>query len=355
MKKAILFMPVLFLLFLAGSTLFAQQKKNIILDVDTSGDDMMAVLYLLSRPDIDIKAISIVRGVSDVEKGTEIVLRLLNLTGHPEIPVVKGADKPLKGTNAFPLKWQPSVSNPFGLNLPPCHLKASEVKSTDMIISLLKKYNGNISILAIGPLTNIAEVFLQEPSLENNICDLFISDGAVNITGAIQMEYPDIHNTVAGWNQWVDPEAADIVFHSHARISLVPLDITAVHAPHPLLLTSGMAERFTASAGNEPSKALSDIFNYWITYYHTSTQIGNAEEQAPVWDLVASIILCNPSVCTSWQSHQVRINTGGADKAGQILLPDQGEKNTRICLEGNQQMFEEELMKPAELHPERGK
>ena len=53
-----------------------RSKRNIILDVDTSGDDLMAILYLLAQPDVDIKAITIVHGVSDVEKGTEIVLQV---------------------------------------------------------------------------------------------------------------------------------------------------------------------------------------------------------------------------------------------------------------------------------------
>ncbi len=350
MKKAMQLLPVIFLSFLFAGLLPAQQqKKNIILDVDTSGDDMMAILYLLSRPDIDIKAISIVRGVSDVERGTEIVLRMLSFTGHPDIPVVKGHDQPIEGNNAFPSKWQPPVDNPFGLTLPETSLKAAGGDADFMITSLLKKFKGNISILAIGPLTNIAYVFSRDPSLEKNMNELVISDGAVFISGAINLEYPAIQNTVAGWNQWVDPVAADIVFRSHASIRLVPLDITAVHARHPLLLTSGVADRYAQKSNEVSSKALSDIFRYWITYYHTDTQISNTEEQAPVWDLVAAEIVCNPAVCQEWQAHQVRIQTGDAAKAGQILLPDGGEKNTRICLQGDQRLFEEELIKSATL------
>ena len=64
-----------------------QIKRNVILDVDTSVDDLMAILYLLACPDINIKAITIVDGVSNVDSGTEIVLRLLGLTGHSDIPV----------------------------------------------------------------------------------------------------------------------------------------------------------------------------------------------------------------------------------------------------------------------------
>ena len=116
------------------------EVRNVILDVDTSVDDIMSILYLLQDPGITIRAITISNGVAPADSGLEIVLRLLNLTGHTDIPVALGALHPLKGNNAFPLQWQPSVSNPFGLNLPPHASKASNDSAGSIIIKMIEKY-----------------------------------------------------------------------------------------------------------------------------------------------------------------------------------------------------------------------
>ncbi len=326
-----------------------QSKRNVILDVDTSGDDLMAILYLLAQPNVDIKAITIVHGVSDVEKGTEIVLRLLALTGRADIPVVKGADVPMEGNNAFPAKWQPPVDNPFGLELPPHTLRPFAQKADEVISSLLKRYKGDISILALGPLTNIAQAFVREPALAGYVNGIYVSDGAVYVKGAIHLEYPAIKNTVAGWNLWVDAKAASIVFGSAAQITLVPLDLTAVHGPHPVLLKSGVVTQYNSRVAGTVGKSLSSVLNNWITYYHTDTKISDTEEQAPVWDLVAAEIYCNSEVCTEWQQQAIEIKTGDPDTDGQIMLVKDKKPNVRICLQGNQDIFEESLLKTAGL------
>ncbi len=326
-----------------------QAKKNVILDVDTSGDDLMAILYLLAQPDVDIKAITIVRGVSDVESGTEIVLRLLALTGNGNIPVCRGADVPMAGSNAFPAKWQPPVDHPFGLELPPHTLKASTLRADEMISSLLKKYKGDISILALGPLTNIAGAFTRDPALERDVNDIYISDGAVYVKGSINPEYPAIKNTVSGWNLWVDAKAASVVFGSSAQITLVPLDLTAVHGPHPVLLRSDVVKQYNGRVEGTVGKSLSSIFKNWITYYHTDTQISGTEEQAPVWDLVAAEIYCNNEVCTEWQEQKIEIRSGDPESDGQIVIVKDKKPNVRICLRGNQDVFEESLLKTASM------
>ncbi len=327
-----------------------QVKKNVILDVDTSGDDIMAILYLLAQPDVDIKAITIVHGVSDVEMGTEIVLRILTLTGRTDIPVIKGADFPMEGSNAFPSGWQPPVDHPFGLALPPHNLLPFPGKADEGISSLLKKYKGDISVLALGPLTNIAQAFVKEPELANYAKEIFISDGAVYVKGSIHKEYPAIQNTVAGWNLWVDAKAADLVFGSAARITLIPLDLTAVHGPHPILLNSGVVQNYTREASGTIGKSLSSIFNNWIDYYHQDTKISGTEEQAPVWDLVAAEIYCNNDICTVWQQQSIEIKTGNPDTDGQIIILHDPAPNVRICLRGDPDLFRLNLMKTAAMH-----
>jgi purine nucleosidase len=263
--------------------------------------------------------------------------------------VVMGADVPLEGNNAFPAKWQPPVDHPFGLDLPAHTLKPSPQKADEVLSSLLKKFKGDISILALGPLTNIASVFIREPALAGYANDIYISDGAVYVKGAINLEYPAIKNTVAGWNLWVDARAAAVVFGSEAKITLVPLDLTAVHGPHPVLLKSGIVKQYNSKVAGKVGQSLSAIFNNWIMYYHADTKINDTEEQAPVWDLVAAEIYYNSKICTEWQERRIEIKSGDPDTDGQIVIVKDKNPNVRICLQGDQFLFEESLLKTASL------
>jgi inosine-uridine nucleoside N-ribohydrolase len=324
-----------------------QLKRNVILDVDTSGDDLMAILFLLAQPDIDIKAITIVQGVSNVEAGAEMVLRLLALTGHDCIPVVKGSTVPLEGNNSFPVKWQPDLDHPYGLELPPQSHKASEMTAPETIISLVNRYKGNISILGLGPLTNIALALEKEPDLVNEISSIFVSDGAVYVKGAINLEYPAIHNTVSGWNLWVDAKAAGIVFRSGVKIKLIPLDLTALHSKHPVLLRSGIVRQFSDTVRGSIGRSLGVILENWIAYYQADSKIINAENQAPVWDLVAAEIFANPEICIQSEEHSLDISTGNPETAGQIIFGKKKESNVSICLKGNQNLFDAVLLRSA--------
>ncbi len=319
-------------------------KRNVILDVDASGDDLMAILFLLSRPDIEIKAITTVTGVSKADAGTEMVLRLLHLVGITNIPVAKGATEPLEGRNAFPAAWQPSIDRPFGLTLPPHDLKASGIPAHRLISDLIGKYRGNISILALGPLTNIAMMFKEEPELISGVEEIYVSDGAVNVSGGIHIEYPAINNTVSGWNLWVDAVAGDIVFGAGVNVVLIPLDLTAVHAPKPLLLSSGVAMHKEKQGGILAEKLLALLMGNWIDYYTSSVGLPEARDLAPVWDVVAAAIYVNPDICTEWEQHTVRIMTGNPDIAGRIIITDGTDRNVSICLKGNQAMFDNVLL-----------
>jgi inosine-uridine nucleoside N-ribohydrolase len=140
-----------------------------------------------------------------------------------------------------------------------------------------------------------------------------------------------------------------VVFGSAAQITLVPLDLTAVHSPHPVFLKSGVVKQYNGRASGEVGISLSSLFNNWITYYHTDTKISDTEEQAPVWDLVAAEIYCNNEVCTEWQQQNIEIKSGDTDTDGQIVIVKNKPPNVRICLRGNQDLFEESLLKTAAL------
>ena len=319
-------------------------KRNIILDVDTSVDDILSILYFLSCPDINILAITIEKGVSSVDSGAEIVMRLLKLTGHPEIPVARGTGIPLEGNNSFPEQWQPAVDRPFGLDLPEHNLKASGTEASDLIAELAAAYKNDVSVLAFGPMTNIARAFGVKPELAGNIDYIYVSDGAVNVAGGIFMEYPEIRNRVSGWNLWVDARAAAIVFQSGTPVVLVPLDLTALHGNDPLLLTADFAEEYGKKATGITGKLMSTLMENWLESYVIDQQSGQAVRKVPVWDVVAGMIFHHPEIGTEWQDASVMIMEGNPDVAGQIVLTDNGLTNVRICTGGNQATLDSLLL-----------
>jgi inosine-uridine nucleoside N-ribohydrolase len=318
--------------------------RNIILDVDMSVDDMMSILYFLSCPDINIKAITIENGVSSVNSGAEIALRLLNLTGHPEIPVAKGTGRPLEGNNAFPVQWQPPVDKPFGLELPVHSLKTSGLEASALIKQLVSTYKNDIDILALGPMTNIASVFISDPGSAKNIRQLYVSDGALNVEGGIYIEYPQIKNHVSGWNLWVDARAASIVFNSGVPVILVPLDLTSLHGRNPILLKADFVDLYKQQARSLTGKCLSTLMERWIDSYTYDRQESSTVKMVPVWDLIASVIFHHPETAMVWQDSHLIIKQGKPEVAGKIITVESAMPNVRICLKGNQEMVDSLLL-----------
>ncbi|MDQ6676488.1 MAG: nucleoside hydrolase, partial [Acidobacteriota bacterium] len=98
--------------------LTAAVPRNIIIDTDAGTDDLMAIAFLLSRPDVRIEAITVVNGLAHVPAGARNIERLLQLAGKPEIPVYEGRPTPLEGANEFPAPWRLVADELPGVGLP---------------------------------------------------------------------------------------------------------------------------------------------------------------------------------------------------------------------------------------------
>jgi purine nucleosidase len=349
-KKTVVFSLALIVFSLLPSCKSQHEKEtrqNVILDVDMSVDDMMSILYFLSCPDIDIKAITIESGVSTVDSGAEIVLRMLQLTGHPEIPVAKGSGIPLEGDLAFPEAWRPPVNKPFGLDLPVHHLQLSDLDAVTLIANLATAYENNLTFMALGPMTNLARALLRDPGLAKSFSQVYVSDGAVDVEGGIYQEWPRINNRVSGWNLWVDARAASLVFNSGLPIVLVPLDLTALHGRDPLVLTPDFVVRYRQEARDTLGRCMAVLMDNWLGSYVYHPQGGRVAKGVPIWDLVACIIFHHPETGIKWQERHVRIGEGGLETAGQIITMTGGSPNVKICFKGNQALMDSLLLRSA--------
>jgi inosine-uridine nucleoside N-ribohydrolase len=203
-----------------------QTPKPVIFDTDMAHEDMFAALFLLSHPNVEVRAITVSgTGEAHCGPGVSNALGLVRLSGHENIPVACGRETPLAGDHVFPAEWRQAADNAYGVKIP-AGGNASDLSASDLIIDILQKSNEAITIVAVGPLTNIAEALQKSPEISANIKEIYIMGGAVESKGNVGNSGVNIQNEYAEWNIYIDPFAANIVFKSGIPIVLIPLDAT---------------------------------------------------------------------------------------------------------------------------------
>jgi len=300
----------------AGSVVAAPADERIPIIFDTDfvmppHDDSMALMLALQSPEIEILGITTVAGNESVETATSDVLRMLEIANQADIPVYQGADMPLvheKSDYAVRRygRWysnEPPVTPPGGF----ASKKAEEEAAVSFIVRTVMSQPQQVTIMAIGPLTNIAQAIRAEPRFVENVKQLIIMGGAVALL-------PDGAGNItpnAEFNFWVDPEAARVTLRSGIPIELSPLNVSrksaltkdwyekmvAVDTPLTRLLRDTLGRRFE----NEPERS-------WFMY-----------------DQIAMASLIDPGLVTSERLYvDVNIDHGisyGVSVGGRDIWP----------------------------------
>jgi len=190
-------------------------------------DDWIAILYLLQRPDVQVLAITVVgTGEAHCQPGVRNALRLVALSGNRDIPVACGRATPLQGEQEFPPAWREQSDNLAGLQLPEGRNPAPEATATGLLRSIPQDAPRKVTLVTLGPLTNLAEAIQENPDFLARVDHIYIMGGALEVLGNVGMSGVGIDNQVAEWNIFVDPLALKIVLASGAPVTLVPLDAT---------------------------------------------------------------------------------------------------------------------------------
>src|SRR5882672_905778 len=193
----------------------AAASKKVIFDTDPGTDDAMALMLALNSPELDVRAITVVPGNVTAEQGLENALRMASLANRCNIPIAAGAQHPLfqKLITAEFFHGKNGLAN---VELPPSKCKVDGRFGPDLIIEMVHAAPHEITLVPVGPLTNIALAVLKDPSIVPLVKEVIIMGGS--ITGGNV-------NAAAEANIYNDPEAAQIVFQAGWPLTMVGLDV----------------------------------------------------------------------------------------------------------------------------------
>jgi len=251
-----LFMMDQLLLMINNSNTVYSNPVPVIIDCDPGIDDAVAIMLAASNPDFDIKAITTVSGNLQAQQCAENAIRILDMIGASEIPVVPGPSKPLV---------RPYPRDPFShgtdglaeLGLPSPSRSCNSGYAPDVIVDLVRKYPNQIRIFALGPLTNLALAIMKEPDLPNLVLDVICIGGSFGFD-AVGTARATGDNPASEWNIYVDPEAAQIVFDSGIKLTAIGLDV----ATHPDLELSVEHRRKLKNSGSKQAKFLLGVTSF---------------------------------------------------------------------------------------------
>ena len=192
--------------------------RKVLLDVDTGVDDALALIFALRSPELDVRAITTVAGNTTVDQALRNTLLLLDVLQAPAIPVARGADRPL----LRPLVTAGDVHGADGFGnattvYPPPRRGPCDQDATELILSTIAAERDQLTLVASGPLTNLARALEADPATFRLLGKLVVMGGAFRTAG----------NTgpVAEFNFFCDPDAARAVLQAGLQVTLVPLDV----------------------------------------------------------------------------------------------------------------------------------
>ncbi|MBN1680219.1 MAG: nucleoside hydrolase [Anaerolineae bacterium] len=230
--------------------------QKIIIDTDPGVDDAMAIFFALRSPELDVIGLTTIFGNVHTELATVNALRLLAIAGRTDIPVAEGAHDPLTGPFEGPVPYVHGDDGQGNVNLPPADNRAIPQTAAAFIVEQVMAAPGAITLVPIGPLTNIALALRLEPRIAANVKNVVLMGGNALVPGnASPSAEANIHN---------DPEAADIVFGAGWPVTMVGLDVT-----HKTNMTPEHLDAY-AQADNPLAQHIARIVPFYRAYFERS-------------------------------------------------------------------------------------
>ncbi len=270
--------------------------KRIIIDTDPGVDDALTFLLALASPEIQLEGLTITQGNVTVEKGTRNALAVLELLKATDVPVAQGTSLPLVG----PLLASDLVHGASGLGnarLPEPTTKPVSRHAIDYLIERFLAEPGELSLFAIGPLTNVALAIRKEPRFAGAVKEMVIMGGSIREGGNMTPQ--------AEFNIYADPHAAHVVFHSGIPITLIPLDVT-----HKTMLYANQIDRLK-KVDSPVSRFIEEATSDYVHFTERKTGIPGCALHDPL--TLATVIA--PELLTL-EEHYVGVDISGGVSTG---------------------------------------
>ena len=264
--------------------------RNFIIDTDTASDDAVALVMALRQPDIDVKAITVVAGNVPLAQATQNALYTVELCGK-STPVYAGCAKPMlrQLETAEVVHGQDGMGD---IGLPLRGRAPASGHAVDALRERINAHAGDITLVTLGPLTNVALALLREPELAERVSHCYIMGGIGSGHGNV--------TPTAEFNIWVDPEAAKVVYDSGMAISMVGWDISWQYAT------------FDAEQAAEIRQLDTELARFVIDIQATLTEFSMSENALAGFDLpdpIAMAAAIDRGIC-QFEKRRVDVTTG---------------------------------------------
>src|SRR5215203_2100818 len=270
--------------------------RHLLVDTDTAADDPVALVMGLSHPGVRVEAITVVAGNVSVDQGVQNALYTLELLEEP-VPVFRGAEAPLLA----PLKTSQFIHGEDGMGdigLPLHGREPHTGHAVDALLETANRYPGEVELVTLGPLTNVAMALHRDPSFAGKVKGCVMMGGASDHLGNI--------TPVAEFNVWVDPEAAKVVFSSSMPLKMVGLDISRKHAV------------FTPEESAKLRGVGTPLAEFCVDIQRVVLNEWDRRVELP--DPIAMAVALDPAVSTRTERHFVAVETGGEWCRGQAVV-----------------------------------
>jgi inosine-uridine nucleoside N-ribohydrolase len=286
----------------------AQTPRRVIIDTDPGVDDAMAILLALNSPELKLEALTVVPGNVDSKQGLENALKLVSLANRCDVIVARGAEHPLNQKLITAQFWH-GPNGLAGVELPASNCTADKRFGPDLIIETIHKYPHEVTLIPVGPLTNIALAVSKDPSIAGLVKDIVIMGGSItggNVNGAAEA---NIYN---------DPEAAAIVFNAGWTVTMVGSDIG-----ERTLMTRKYLNELQSSHGPE-TDFIAKLADFYLTRSEKSGYPG-----AAMYDPLAVGTVIDPTLVTLKDMH-VDVETKGEFTRGETVANRMGSNENNV-------------------------
>ncbi|KAF0921903.1 hypothetical protein E2562_020514 [Oryza meyeriana var. granulata] len=273
-----------------------KMKKKLVIDTDPGIDDAMAIFVALRSPELELLGLTTIFGNVYTTLATRNALHLLEAVGRTDIPVAEGSHVTVK--KATKLRIASFVHGSDGLgnqNFPPPTGKPVDQSAAAFLVEQANLYPGQVTVVALGPLTNLALAIELDPSFPKKIGQIVILGGAYSVNGNV--------NPAAEANIFGDPDAADIVFTSGADILAIGINIT-----HQVVLSDAHREKLEQS-DSKYARYLSKILGLYYDYHRDAY----FTKGVYLHDPTALLAAVDPSLMT-YTEGVMRVQTVGITK-----------------------------------------